>query len=183
MFKPVKSILFATNLSENCRPALEASLFMAGHYGADIVLLHVVDRDVPLQVEEHFKAVLGEEKWEELKQEHEQDAREALIGKMSSKKIVEKVMAKYKRDLGIEGTEADFNWRDVVLSDKNIDRAIVRQAMEEGCELIVMGTGKDFLGDNSLGATISGVLRKSKIPVMVVPAHTEGNTPPEALGR
>lgn len=178
MFKPVKSLLFATNLSENCRPALEASLYMASHYQADIVLLHVVDRDVPLQVEEHFRAVLGDEKWEELKREHEQDAREALIGKMSSKKIVEKVMARYKRDLGVEEADADFNWREVVLSDKHIDRAIVRQAEEQGCELIVLGAGRDFLGDNSVGATISGVLRKSRIPVVIVPARPEGDEPP-----
>ena len=67
MLKPVKSLLFATNLSENCRPALETAIAMATQHHAELVLLHIIDREVPGQVEEHFKGVLGEEKWEAIK--------------------------------------------------------------------------------------------------------------------
>lgn len=169
MFKPIKSLLFATNLSENCRPALNASITMAAQYRATLVLLHVIDRDVPAQIEEHFKAALGEEKWEAIKKEHEQDAREALIGKMSSDKIGEKVMRQYCSEAGIDPASCEFNWREVVVVDNNIAGAIIGQSREHGCDMIVLGARKGFLGGNTVGSTIKGVLRKAGVPVLVVP--------------
>ncbi|MCF8037361.1 MAG: universal stress protein [Desulfobacteraceae bacterium] len=174
MAAPVRSLLFATNLSAECVPALETAVSTAARYRADLVLLHVVDREVPTEIEEHFKGVLGEEKWAALKKEHEQDARQALIGKMSPGQIGQKVLRQYCADAGIDAESCDFNWQEVVAADKNIAGAILGQAKRHGCDMIVLGAGKGFLGGNAVGSTIKGVLKKAQVPVLVVPSKSEG---------
>ncbi len=173
MVAPIRSLLFATNFSDECRPALSAAVAYAAQYRAELVLLHVIDREVPTQIEEHFKGVLGEEKWEALKKEHEQDARQALIGKMSPGQIGQKVLRKYCEDAGIDAESCGFNWHELVVADRDIPGAIVNQAEQNGCGLIVLGARKGFLGGNAVGSTIKSVLRKSAIPVLVVPPTAE----------
>lgn len=170
MVARIRSLLFATNLSAECRPALSAAVASAAEYRAELVLLHVIDREVPAQIEEHFKGVLGEEKWEAMKKEHEQDARQALIGKMSPGQIGQKVLRNYCADAGIDADSCSFNWHEVVVADKNIAGAIIGQAEKHGCDMIVLGAGRGFLGGNAVGSTIKTVLRKSEIPVLVVPS-------------
>ena len=173
MIAPVSSLLFATDLSDECKPALAEAVAVAAQYQANLVLLHVIDKDIPTQIEEHFEGMLGKEKWEALKQEHEQDARQALIGKMSPGKIGQKVLSKYCEDAGIDAESCSFTWKEVVVADRNIDRAIISEAQRYNCEIIILGSGRSFLGGNALGSTIKGVLRKSHIPVLVVPAMGE----------
>lgn len=173
MVAPIRSLLFATNLSDDCRPALASAVAAAAQHKSELIMLHVIDREVPAQIEEHFKGVLGEEKWEALKQEHEQDARQALIGKMSPGKIGQKVLSNYCREAGLDADSCSFNWHEVVVADRNIADAIVSEAQRRGSDMIVLGAGKGFLGGNSVGSTIKGVLRKAHVPVMVVPSKAE----------
>ena len=169
MFQPMKSILFATDLSENCVNALEAAISLAKQHNAAIVLLHVIAREVPGAIEGYFSSMLGDEKWQSIKQGHEQDARDALIGKMTSSKILQKVMKQYREDLGLEDASMDLDWRETVVVDKNIDRAILSQARENECDLIILGAGKGFWGGNAIGSTIKGVMHHTDIPVMLIP--------------
>lgn len=173
MFTSINSILFATNLSPACRPALEASVSMAAHYRAKLVLLHVITSEMPNYLESHFKGVLGSSEWESLKQEHEQDAREALIGKMSPGKIGQRAIRKYCEDAGIDPELFEFTWQDAVVEDKHIVRAILNQSKEYDSNLIVIGAQKGRFGGNATGSTIKGVLEKSAIPVLVVPPRRE----------
>jgi nucleotide-binding universal stress UspA family protein len=173
MFGPVKSLLFATNLAENCRPALEASIATATQYKATLVLLHVLDKEVPAQVEEHLKSVLGEEKWASLIDEHQRDARDALIGKMTGGKIAQRAMRMYCEEAGIDSESCDFQYRELVVNNSHIADTIVSQSLEHGCDLIIMGSQKSFMGGNSIGSVIKGVMRKAAIPVMVVPPRKE----------
>lgn len=169
MFQPMKSILFATDLSENCLSALEASISLAKQHNAGIVLLHVIARDVPGAIEGYFSSMLGDEKWKAIKEGHEQDARDALIGKMTSSKILQKVMKQYREDLGLEEASSDLDWQEVVTVDNNIERAILSQAKENECDLIILGAGRGFWGGNAIGSTIKGVMHNTDIPVMLVP--------------
>jgi len=173
MFKPIKSLLFATNLSENCRPALEASIAIAAQHSATLVLFHVIDREVPGQIEDHFISLLGEEKWEAIKKGHEEDAQRALSGKMTTKSIAQSVMQLYGEEAGIEDLSTHVVWEGVVVGASNIADAIVEQARHKDCGLIVLGSRKGFLGANAIGSKMKDVLRKSKIPVMVVPSRSE----------
>jgi len=171
MIKPIQSILFATNLSENCRAALEASVAMATQHKARLVLLHVMDREVPSHVESHFKDLLGEEKWKALIAEHEKEAHETLVGKMSSGKIGHKAMKMYCEEAGIDMQSCDFPFQEAVVADSSIVDAIIAQCGEHSCNLIVLGGQKGFFAGNAIGSVVKGVLRKASVPVLVVPPH------------
>ena len=65
MIKPLKTIFFATNLSESCASAFELAAGLAIRYQATLVLLHVVEK-APDYVEGRLKALLGEKEWNEM---------------------------------------------------------------------------------------------------------------------
>jgi nucleotide-binding universal stress UspA family protein len=169
MFQPMKSILFATDLSENCLRALEATISLAKQHNASVVLLHVIAREVPGAIEGYFSSMLGDEKWKAIQEGQEQDARDALIGKMTSGKILQKVMKQFREDLGLEEMSSDLDWHEMVTVDRNVDKAILTHAQENGSDLIIMGAGRSFWGGNAIGATIKGVMHHTDIPVMLVP--------------
>lgn len=174
MVTPIRSILFATNLSEECRPALEASVALATQHKADLVLFYVIAADTPNYIENELESLFGKEKWEELKKEQKEDVAKTLTGKMSSGGLGKKALQQYCMGAGIDMDRCDFNWRHVIIADKIRAEAILSQANEQGCDLIVLGAGKAFLGGNAVGSTIKTVLRKSKIPVLVVPYGVDG---------
>ncbi|MCF8025812.1 MAG: universal stress protein [Desulfobacteraceae bacterium] len=173
MVAPISSILFATNLSEECRPALETAVALATQHKADLVLFYVIAADTPDYIENELESLFGKEKWEEIKKEQEKDVEQTLTGKMSSGGLGKKALQQYCTDAGIDMDSCDFNWRHVIIADKVRSKAILSQANEQGCNLIVLGAGKAFLGGNAVGSTIKTVLRKSKIPVLVVPYAVE----------
>ncbi len=169
MFKPMQSILFATDLSENCLHALETSMLLAKEHNASIILLHVTSKNVPEFIESDIRSMLGEEKWKAINEKHKQESREALIGKMTSSTILEKVRKQFCEDLGLEEENMGLDWQDIVVADKHVASAILAQAKENKCDLIVLGVGRGFWGDNSVGSTIKGVMQHTDIPVMLVP--------------
>jgi nucleotide-binding universal stress UspA family protein len=172
MLKKINKLLFATNLSENCLAALHTSVAMATTYQATLVLLFVMHREVPGHVESDLKYFLGEEKWNELIQEHEKETHDALIGKMSSKKINRTVMRKYCEESGIDPDSCSFPYEEVVAHGEDVPGTIASQAETSECGAIVLGAKKGFVTTNSVGSVIKGVLRKSKVPVIVVPPYT-----------
>ncbi|MFW5908081.1 MAG: universal stress protein [Desulfosalsimonas sp.] len=168
MFKDIKSLLFATDLTGDCRPALENSVAIASRFQATLVLFHVIDGSV--KAEDHFISLMGKNKWEAIKEEHEKKVHETLIGKMSSKQIGENVLSIYSEEAGIDSLASNLNWEEIVVEDANIAGAILNQAKKGNCDLIVLGNKKGFLEANALGSKIKELIRKSKIPVMVVPS-------------
>jgi nucleotide-binding universal stress UspA family protein len=168
MLKPIKSILFATNLSENCRPAFEMAASMAIRHEATLVLLHVLER-VPDYVESRLKGMLGKQQYGDLVKRNSDSARQALIGKKSSGRIIHEALAQYCTDVGIDDASCGYQSREIVVTDGELVDEIISKAKEYHCELIVMGAREGFLSDNSIGHTIKSVMRQAKIPVMMVP--------------
>lgn len=184
MLMPFQSILLATDLSENCLPALSTSLSMAKQHNARVVLLHVIARprrEVPVSLEDYFSTILGEEKWREIKEEQESEARSALIGKMSSRKILQQVIRRQSTTLDLEDFFQDLKWEAVVVAEKNISRAILQQAGEHECDVIVLGSGKGFWGSNAVGSTSKHVMYHSDVPVMLVPSKSSSSGPTSTI--
>ena len=57
----------------------------------------------------------------------------------------------------------------LLVKEGDVVEAIIGQAAEYKCDLIIMGANEGLLSSSSVGSTIKSVLKKSKIPVMVVP--------------
>lgn len=171
MFKPIQTILFATNLSENCRAAFDFAASMATRYQATLVLLHVTEK-MPEYVEGRLKGLLGEEHWKEISQSHADNARQSLIGKKSSSKLIREALDRFCVDAGIDDASCGYHSREIVVANGEIVEEVIEQSKKYKADLIVMGTRNGFLSDNRIGQTIKTILRNSKIPVMVVPPHS-----------
>ena len=74
----VKKILYATDLSENARFAFAYAVSLADLYHASITFIHVLP-EVPDLLDKGVIGYISEERWEEIKSQNVDEARQALI--------------------------------------------------------------------------------------------------------
>jgi len=164
----VKKILYATDLSENARYAFAYAVSLADLYGAKIALLHVLPETSEL-MDKHVIGYIDADRWEEIKAQHFEEAKEALIGKRKGHLAIKDVLHQFSEKVK-EGQEGEgFITDDIIVERGNPVEQILKYAQERSCDLIVMGThGHGTLEDVMLGSTARRIVRRSKIPVLVV---------------
>ena len=164
----VKKILYATDLSENARYAFAYAVSLANLYGAKIILMHVLP-EVPDLLDKQVIGYIDADRWEKIKAQHFQEAKEALIGKRKDHLAVKDVLHQFS-EKAKEGQEGEgFSTDEVIVERGNPVEQILKQAEEKNCDLIVMGThGQGKLADVMMGSTARRVLRRSPKPVLVV---------------
>jgi nucleotide-binding universal stress UspA family protein len=172
MIRPVKNILFATNLSADCMAAFDMAAGIATRFQATLVLLHVVEK-MPDYIESRLVGLLGEKQWQETIESRVSGAREQLIGKKSSNKMIQAALEQFCSAAGIDDDACGYHSREIVVTDGEVIQDILKTSKDFDCDLIVMGTKQGFLSHNSIGAIIKDVMRQSKIPVMMVPPAPE----------
>ena len=161
----VKKILYATDLSENARYAFAYAVSLANLYGAKITLLHVLP-EVSELMDKHIIGYIDADRWEKIKVEHFDEAREALIGKRKDHLAVKDVLQQFSED----ATQGEGVGTDQIIVERgNPVEEIINHSKKLNCDLIVMGThGHGTLEDVMIGSTARRVVRRSKIPVLVV---------------
>ena len=164
----VKKILYATDLSENARYAFAYAVSLADLYGAKITLLHVLP-EVSELMDKHVIGYIDADRWQEIKAQHFEEAKEALIGKRKGHLAIKDVLHQFSEQVK-EGQEGEgFITDDIIVERGNPVEQILKHVQERSCDLIVMGThGHGTLEDVMLGSTARRVIRRSKIPVLVV---------------
>lgn len=172
MHKGIKTILLATDLTQNCMPAFDFAAILALRFQAKIVILHVIEK-IPDYVESRLEALLGETNWNEMMRAYENEARQKLIGKRSSSKLIRKALDHFCTEAGIDEASCGYQSREVVIGDRNIVESIIENSKKHACDLIILGGHEARLLKKSIGTTIKSVLQKSKIPVLVVPADPD----------
>lgn len=147
-----KKILYATDMSESSRLALQYALSLAEKYGASITIVHVL-RDLPGYVEAMSGANFDQKKLiadskAKLTQDVSAFCEEETCRLDSGAEMVDQVIV----DHGEPG------WR------------ILDMADQIGADLIVMGQhGRSALTDMMLmGGTARKVVNNSKVPVLTV---------------
>lgn len=176
MLKSVKTILFATNLTGNSVPAFEAAVTLSLTFKAKIVLLHVLEK-VPDYIEGRLAGLLGEDQWNQMMDAYQTEVRQKLIGKRSSSKLVRKALEHFCTVAGIDSDSSGFQSREIVVADSgDVAERIIENAIEQDCDLIILGAHEGLFTKQSIGPTVKSVLKKSKIPVLVVP-YVEGEAP------
>ena len=168
MMKSVKTILFATNLSQECMAAFDLAAAIAIRFQATIVLLHVMEK-MPDYIESRLKGILGEEEWKKNIESQVSGARQQLIGKKSSNKMIQAALSQFCSEAGIDDNACGYHSREIVVTDGEVVQDILECSRSYQCDLIIMGASSGFLSNNTIGPVIKGVMRKSKIPVMMVP--------------
>ena len=166
MVPEIKKILFTTDFSKSSQKALAYAVGLANQYGASITILHVMEES-SISSGAHLKDLLGEEKWGQMKEMHEQQAKQVLIGKQREASLIGEALGNFcqeaREDLG------HFSIADLVVTKGNVVEEIVSEAQSHQCDLIVMGyhvRGK--LEDAISRSTTRRVLRRSKIPALLV---------------
>lgn len=158
MFKPIRNILFATDLSNSAKDALKYAISLAEKHQASVTAFHVLPDVMEnffwgagFEMDMHFDA----DAWREVT-----EGRHATAMDIISKHVNDVVTA-----FG-EGLSVPVKVKvEIGHPVKNIlDEA------ELGYDMIVMGTmGHSKFEDMILGSVATGVVRRCKIPVMVVP--------------
>ncbi len=170
MLKPIRSILFATDLTPNCQQALDFTIAIATCFKATIYMLYVIEKLPDRLVSGKLRGLIGTHQWKSLIESHQMTAHRSLLGKQSTDSHVREAVRNFCQQAGIGDDSGDFKSREIIISDGELIEDILINAEKNECDLIVLGGHKNVFANTSLGGTVKGVLKKSKIPVTVVPS-------------
>lgn len=164
----VKKILYATDLSENARHAFAYAVSLANLYGAVITLLHVLE-EIPKSLDKSVLGYISAERWEEIKKQHYEEAKTTLTGKRRDHVPIREALGQFCQDVKSYPDGHDFDTDEILVTQGQPAKEIIKQAENRHCDLIVMGThGHGFLEEAVMGNITQRVVRRSKIPVLVV---------------
>ena len=168
MVPQIKKILFTTNLSKESRLAFDYAISLAMQYGAGITILHVME-ETSWSSSAYVRNILGEKRWQELKEQHEEEAKQILIGKKKQGALIRDALAEFCKDAKKDYQECEVVMDDILVTHGIVVDKIIETALERECDLIVMGyhvRGK--YGEAIHGSTTRRVLRSGKMPVLLV---------------
>lgn len=144
----IKNILWATDFSRESFTALSYANYLAGRFGAGIKALHVVPDFAPALYESRGVVVA------ELVEKQEKSRQKALnkLQRLSDKNEV-----KFSR---------------LIVENGSAGKKIPEVAEKEKCQLVAIGRkGMSALEKILLGSVANQVLRRSRMPVLVVPGR------------
>jgi nucleotide-binding universal stress UspA family protein len=154
MMPAVKKILYATDLSRNSAHALRYALYLSKQNRADIHLLHVVE-EVPPHALAFFGGYVDDVYIEENVSSAKNEIKRRLENFFDSELEDEPELADRVTSVEVsKGYPAD---------------EILKRAESTGCDMIVMGTHGRGLSRAFLGSVAEKVLRKSPVPVCIIP--------------
>jgi len=159
MLPTYKSILYATDLSENAVNAFKHAVMLARQYDAKIYLLHVV-QPVDSAMRGYISAVMGDHKLEEFEEKHQHEAQIILKKKLDA--FAQSELSATPDDLA---RIADIQ---VLIGDPVVK--IVELANQLKVDVIVIGAhSKGALQHAFLGSVAEKVLKKANRPIFVIP--------------
>jgi nucleotide-binding universal stress UspA family protein len=168
MLPLIKKILFTTDLSKQTRHAFNYAVGLANLYGASLTILYVMEDVSPAQ-SANLQGFIGDERWEELRQSHEQEVRRILIGKKREGSMIREALGEMitaaQKDLREKNLRAD----EIVVTQGDAVDCILAEADGRKVDLIVMGYHpRGRLEEAIVGSVSRGVLRRSNVPVLLV---------------
>jgi nucleotide-binding universal stress UspA family protein len=168
MMPHIKKILFTTDLSKQTRYAFDYAISIASRYGASLTILYVMEDLSPTQ-SANLQGFIGEERWEDLRQSHEQEVRQILIGKKKEGRMIQDalgdMLASTQKDFKTPGVMAE----EIVVTQGDTVDCILQEVEARACDLIVMGYHpRSRLEEAIIGSVSRSVLRRSKVPVLLV---------------
>jgi nucleotide-binding universal stress UspA family protein len=175
MLPEIKKILFTTDLTQSARHAYEYAMSVAGHYGASITILYVIEESSHSHSDQ-LKDFLGEERWQGVQESQEEHARQILIGKRREATMIKDALGEFTKAARKNLEEVKSVEAEIVVTIGNVVDEILSEARSREIDLIVMGyhvRGK--LGETILGSTTRRLLRRSHVPVMLVRMSEEGS--------
>ncbi|MFH0728453.1 MAG: universal stress protein [Pseudomonadota bacterium] len=166
MMKDTKKILFATDLSVECRNSYNYAVHLAMARQGSISLLHVIEAP-SVSLETRVKNLFGENRYEEIMRAHEDDARSVLIGKRKEGDILQSALSKFCEETMSSHPGCFLQPDEIIVKKGEVAKEIVLTAEEKECDMILLSSHKGWT--TSVSMVIRDVLLLSKVPVIIVP--------------
>ena len=122
----------------------------------------------------NLQGFVGNERWEELRQSHEQEIRQVLIGKKREGAMIREALGAMftatQKDLPQKSLRSD----EIVVTQGNTVDCIMQEADARQVDMIVMGYHpRGRLEEAIIGSVSRSVLRRANVPVLLVrlPEH------------
>ena len=162
MIPKIQKILYATDLSPNSVYALRYAINSAIKHDADIIILHVFEKVDPAG-NAWLDTYLYEGQHQRFYNEHITEAKDLIRKRL-----------KALRDNELNELKNNPQFEDIKISLETSDgfpaEEILRKAEELNCDAIIMGThSKGIIANTFLGSTAKRVLRRSRMPVLIIP--------------
>ena len=159
MVVDIRKILYCTDLSQNAVHAFRYAVQLAKLTGAQIHILHVVE-ELPADAKLALQAYIMDD----------DRRREALSDRANqAKQHLQDRLDKFWAEQNEEGRKVSSQIASVDACEAYPAEQILTSAIEYGCDLVVMGAHEKGLSHNFLGSVAKSVLRRSRIPTLIVP--------------
>jgi len=114
---------------------------------------------------------LGQEAWDHIRDTKEAGVRKMLIGKQTERQVLKRALSQISEQLQADGQLDPFEADEIIVAEgQNIAEEIRQAVKEKSCDTIVMsGRGESLLDMVSLGRITRDVLKRTSVPVLVVP--------------
>jgi nucleotide-binding universal stress UspA family protein len=168
MLPEIKKVMFTTDLSKESRKAFDYAVSLAAQYGAKLTILHVME-DYESSTSTYVKSFIGDERWQELQEGHQEEARKILIGKQKEGAMIRNALNEFCDEAQKDHAQCDYEVDDIVVTKGKVVDEILNEVQTRNCDVVVMGhhvRGK--LEEAVLGSTTRRVLRRGTVPVMLV---------------
>jgi nucleotide-binding universal stress UspA family protein len=155
----IKNLLYSTDLSRNSNVAFGYAAYLAKLTGADIHILHVLER-------------LSEDAIFAIQVYVQDDAqRREMMGRRveRAEKLLEERQAAFWSAQSQEDRKIRSQIKSVTVSEAFAAEEILKAARRHDCDLIVMGSHERGLSHTFLGSVAKSVLRRSRVPTLIVP--------------
>ena len=159
-------ILYVTDLSESGRQAFPHAAAIARCNNSKLTVFHVVDNRELQSLESYMSAEL----WQELIGRNLEEAREILLNRKSENLARANVERFCADSLSNEPGESALNYEIKVETGERLEK-ILEEAHGGGYDLLVVSKhgNRASVKDAVMGDTTRRILRRSRIPVLVVP--------------
>lgn len=155
----VKNLLYSTDLSHNSLLAFGYAAYLAKLTGADIHLLHVLDRlsdDAVFAIQAYI-------------QDDRQRYDMMRLRVERARKLLDDKQEAFWSAQSPEDQKVRSQIRSVTVCEAYPAEQILKSAKEHDCELIVMGSHERGISHTFLGSVAKSVLRRSHVPTLIVP--------------
>ncbi len=155
----IKNLLYSTDLSQNSLIAFGYAAYLAKLTGADLHLLHVLEKlsdDAAFTLQAYL---LDEKKRHEIIDLRVEKAR----------KLMNERQDIFWAQQSPEDQKLRAQIKSITVCEAYPAEEILKSAKQHNCDLIVMGSHERGLSHTFLGSVAKSVLRRSHVPTLIVP--------------
>ncbi len=162
-----KKILYTTDLSESGRHAFHHAASLTTCHRADLTVIHVVEGGPDL--DKRLFSYVDEKLWEEIKTQNLEEARDMLVRRRRDNVAIKECVGQFCEEVqGNMADQPDVTYSIVVKMGDPVN-LIIEESEAGNFDLIVMGFhGHGPLIATMMGDTVLRVVKRSKVPVLVV---------------